>query len=190
MPLSAGAAVGAGSSSDGGGQLPSVNITPYAGSDGLDTLSTQSAGTLSSPNAALGSGLGCRGVMVLQLCDQGNLWQALSGGYLRHAPGAPNMPAVLLRLRDVARGMAYLHAQGIAHGDLKCARGAGGSAEHRAPAQRAGQACRCCSQMSHQRAHTQRPLLRTTAPPCAPAAGARTSCSRRTAPMRLAAARW
>ncbi len=42
-----------------------------------------------------------------------------SGRFSDVATGAPHALALLLRARDVAAGMAYLHARGVCHGDLK-----------------------------------------------------------------------
>lgn len=43
-----------------------------------------------------------------------------SGRFSQVVNTKPDMAALLLRARDVACGMEYLHARGICHGDLKC----------------------------------------------------------------------
>lgn len=48
-----------------------------------------------------------------------NLTPALGGGqgkFRRRADEAPDMPAILRSLLEVASGMAYLHSLGVLHG--------------------------------------------------------------------------
>jgi serine/threonine protein kinase len=64
------------------------------------------------------------GVMwiVQELCDKGSLAIAIKQGALRVEQGNvksdPDMHAVLETAADVARGMQYLHAHDVIHGDL------------------------------------------------------------------------
>ncbi len=58
---------------------------------------------------------------VVEFCDRGSLSDAVDQGLLRtrRAPAAPpDLPAVLFTCLDVARGLRYLHAQGVVHGRL------------------------------------------------------------------------
>ena len=60
--------------------------------------------------------------LVLEHCDQGCLQDAIDSGWLRTSRdpriGTTHLPALLATAREIAGGMAYLHAQGIVHGDL------------------------------------------------------------------------
>jgi hypothetical protein len=71
---------------------------------------------------------------VLEYCDKGCLQDAIDCGWMREnpaAPGPPNILAVLATAREIASGMAYLHARGVVHGDLRwAALGAGLAQEH------------------------------------------------------------
>lgn len=60
--------------------------------------------------------------MVLEYCDKGNLEAAIRRRrFLSAQTGKPLWRVVLRALCDVSRGMAYLHAHNIVHGDLKAA---------------------------------------------------------------------
>lgn len=59
--------------------------------------------------------------IVMQHCTRGTLMDAVERGWLREArelTAPPDVRAILRALRDVAAGMAYLHAQGVLHCDL------------------------------------------------------------------------
>eukprot|EP00798_Chlamydomonas_sp_ICE-L_P018287 gene18287-24745_t len=60
----------------------------------------------------------CSTWLVLELCDKGTLSSSIKQGMF-HDDGVPQMRALLARLMDVAAGCAYVHSQGICHGDLK-----------------------------------------------------------------------
>ncbi|GAB4819737.1 hypothetical protein N2152v2_006783 [Parachlorella kessleri] len=60
--------------------------------------------------------------MLLEYCDKGSLAESIKARrFLSRRTGQPHLRAVLMCLADVARGMAYLHAQQIVHGDLGAA---------------------------------------------------------------------
>jgi len=59
--------------------------------------------------------------LLLEFCDRGNLADAIDQGWLRMEPRASAplcLPMVWACARDVARGLAYLHAHCVLHGDL------------------------------------------------------------------------
>lgn len=58
--------------------------------------------------------------ILQEYCDQGSLSSALLKGYYTDDSGLVLIQALLLRARDVARGMEYLHNCHVCHGDLKC----------------------------------------------------------------------
>ncbi|GIL90461.1 hypothetical protein Vretifemale_18112, partial [Volvox reticuliferus] len=57
--------------------------------------------------------------IVMELCDGGSLATAVARGEFHSSTGVLNTLGVLSILRDISRGMAYLHSRGIVHGDLK-----------------------------------------------------------------------
>ena len=59
--------------------------------------------------------------MVMELCDKGTLkgWREQSWQFADKAD-SQGYRLILRCLLDVARGMVYLHAMGMVHGDLKC----------------------------------------------------------------------
>eukprot|EP00983_Pelagomonas_calceolata_P069689 1150463-Pelagomonas_calceolata.AAC.3 len=60
-------------------------------------------------------------MQLLEFCDRGNLADAIDQGWLRMEPRASAplcLPMVWACARDVARGLAYLHAHCVLHGDL------------------------------------------------------------------------
>ena len=70
-------------------------------------------------------------IQVLELCDQGDIKQALDKGTF-HAPDSPNSSAasiygsprlntsgLLLTLVEVASALSHLHSLGIVHCDIK-----------------------------------------------------------------------
>lgn len=58
--------------------------------------------------------------IVLELCELGPLSRASVGGMFGGPSGSGlNWESVLMRARDVARGMTYLHSLHVCHGDLK-----------------------------------------------------------------------
>jgi serine/threonine protein kinase len=57
---------------------------------------------------------------VVEFCDAGTLADAVRSGKLGPR-GAPDIARVLVRLRDIASGLAYLHSRNVLHGDLKAA---------------------------------------------------------------------
>ncbi|GBF93165.1 hypothetical protein Rsub_05896 [Raphidocelis subcapitata] len=61
--------------------------------------------------------------LVLEYCDQGSLAEAVERGrFRRRGSGFEPWPrAVVATAREVAEGMAYLHAEGLLHGDLSAA---------------------------------------------------------------------
>ncbi|GBF92133.1 kinase [Raphidocelis subcapitata] len=109
----------------GGGDAPQLSGSAAAA---LASGGVEGAG---SPNSAgSGSGLGgssCDGLdaeaqtwLVVEFCDSGTLADAVRSGKLGPR-NSPEMAKVLVRLRDVASGLAYLHSRNVLHGDLKAA---------------------------------------------------------------------
>ncbi|KFM25782.1 Serine/threonine-protein kinase HT1 [Auxenochlorella protothecoides] len=90
---------------------------------GLETCAASDAGashTASHPSPA--SSIGYETWMVLELCDRGSLETVIrKRRFVSAATGRVMLKPVLYSLRDMARGMAYLHAHNIVHGDLKAA---------------------------------------------------------------------
>lgn len=120
----------------GGGRAASVVrhgelLFPEDGGEGDDD------GSRSGPRAAAAAGAACSSAprpsarprppspqtwLVLELCDLGSLQEALDAGLLRTSrdprEGVPHLPAILATAREIASAMAYVHAEGVVHGDL------------------------------------------------------------------------
>lgn len=60
--------------------------------------------------------------IVQEYCDLGPMTRAVTNKAFQKgsSSGQINMLFVALRARDIAQGMAYLHALNVCHGDLKC----------------------------------------------------------------------
>jgi hypothetical protein len=59
--------------------------------------------------------------IVQQYCEHGTLGDAIDRGWLRHSrsPSAPpNMRVLLATAQEIAGALAYLHSEGVLHGDL------------------------------------------------------------------------
>ncbi|KAI8466992.1 MAG: hypothetical protein J3K34DRAFT_524069 [Monoraphidium minutum] len=94
-------------------------ILPAGG--GLMTLPGVPAGSESDRDSdATGPDAEAQTWLIVEYCDTGTLADAVRNGKLG-ARGAPDMAKVLVRLRDVASGLAYLHSRNVLHGDLKAA---------------------------------------------------------------------
>ncbi|CAL8465638.1 g5174 [Coccomyxa elongata] len=57
--------------------------------------------------------------LLLDYCDMGSLMDAISKAWFMSAPKGPtNLPIVLATAKEMASGLAFLHSQGLVHGDL------------------------------------------------------------------------
>ncbi|KAI8467040.1 MAG: kinase-like domain-containing protein [Monoraphidium minutum] len=95
----------------GGGEGPQVYYAPTAA--GRGTADTEDLGGSARDAEA-------QTWLIVEFCDGGTLADAVRTGRLGPR-GDPDPAKVLVRLRDVASGMAYLHARNVLHGDLKAA---------------------------------------------------------------------
>lgn len=103
-----------------------VEAAARAGADGgpaCDEGQPPDAGAVAAANAAAAAAASSspprEAWLLLEYCAGGTLDAAIRAG--RFAPPASDaaLAAALRTLRDVAAGMDYLHAHGVAHGDLK-----------------------------------------------------------------------
>ncbi|KXZ51145.1 hypothetical protein GPECTOR_13g632 [Gonium pectorale] len=77
-----------------------------------------SATASDAPEQALPSAGSSHGFLVMELCEGGSLGAWRRSAW-REAGDLPDLSLLLPWALDIARGMAFLHAVGVCHGDLK-----------------------------------------------------------------------
>lgn len=75
---------------------------------------------ISNPQPAAGAAVpGARAVRIVQeFCNAGSLQQAIDDGMFRPPTLPRPLPQIVAVLQDIAAGLAYAHARGVAHGQL------------------------------------------------------------------------